>query len=178
MKRGYEKGIAEVNGHIVPTSREYVEEYDPNSYGFNTVKRYVGEVTVYEDDYEEEEPINYCKKCLDRGYQVVLGPKILMNNEPRPDDYEEWLQCPTCYEVIPIHEIPAQEEIKDTIETQESPFDNKFHLETFAKRNSPAGKRASAKKRKKIQTTDDKDILREIKNVGERNVKIHYDSNP
>jgi hypothetical protein len=159
LKRGTEWGFTEVNGHIVPTSREYIEEYDPNSYDLKTVKRYVGDVTVYEDDYEDDKPKTYCKNCLSRGYRIVMGPKILMPNEPRSDDYENFLECPTCYNVISTFEVEKEAEIKDSIETQESPLDNKFHLESIPPRNSPAGKRANAKKRnKKIKLDDDPEI--------------------
>ena len=37
--------------------------------------------------YEDEpEPIT-CPFCEKRGYRVLLGPRILMRNEPRPSDY-------------------------------------------------------------------------------------------
>jgi hypothetical protein len=59
------------------------------------------------------------------------------------------LQCPTCAWICPIYEAEKEAEIKNAVETQESPFEDKFHLESIPPRNSPAGKRASAKKRSK-----------------------------
>jgi hypothetical protein len=113
------------------------------------------------DEYyeDEPEPIN-CPMCEKRGYLVQLGPKILMPGETRPEDYDQFLQCPTCYWICPIYEIPKEETIKNSIETVESPFDSgKFILESIPKRSSAAGKRAIAKRsRKKIKLDDDKEI--------------------
>lgn len=112
------------------------------------------------EQYEDEiEPV-YCPHCLDRGYKVLLGPKILQPNEPRPADYENWLECPTCLWVCPLHEIPHEEEIKDSIETIESPFEQgKFILDSIPKRSSPKGKRISAKRRHdKLKLDEDKEI--------------------
>jgi hypothetical protein len=69
-----------------------------------------------EDDIPED--IN-CPHCLERGYKVRLGGRILEPNEPRPADYENWLQCPTCLWICPIFELPKEEEIKDAVETIE-----------------------------------------------------------
>jgi len=122
-----------------------------------------------DEAYEDApEPI-YCPHCLERGYRILLGPKILMPGEPRPADYEEWLECPTCYEVIPAYEAEKEAEIKDSIETIDSPFESKFHLESIPKRNSPAGRKASAKKRnKKIKLDEDKEIDSLLRIYGDR----------
>ena len=64
-------------------------------------------------------------------------------------DNQKWLECPTCYVVIPIYEAPKEETIKDTIETIDSPFESgKTEIIGIPKRNSPAGKKASAKRRR------------------------------
>jgi hypothetical protein len=110
----------------------------------------------YEDELEDVT----CPFCEKRGYRILLGPKILIPNEPRPADYESFLECPTCYEVIPIHEIPKEEEIKDAVETIESPYEQgKFILESIPKRGSAAGKKLSPKKRRnKIKLDPDPEI--------------------
>jgi hypothetical protein len=132
------------------------------------------EFNEYND--EEIEQVN-CPFCEKRGYIVRLGPKILMNNEPRPDDYDEWLECATCGLLCPLYTIPAQEQIKDSIETSESPFEDKLKLESAHKRRTPKRKVVRHLK-KNIRQTNDPDILREIKQHGSDNVKVLYDSNP
>jgi Fe-S-cluster-containing hydrogenase component 2 len=126
------------------------------------------------EQYEHEiEPV-YCPHCLDRGYKVLLGPRILQPNEPRPADYENWIQCPTCLWICPLHEIAHEEEIKDTMETIDNPFEQgKFILETVYKRNNPKGKKLSAKKRRnKIKLDDDPEIDALLRAYGD-NVKVH-----
>ena len=97
-----------------------------------------------------------------------------MPDEPKPEDYEMFLECPKCYEVIPLHEIPAKEEIKDAVETIDNPFESgKFTLETVYKRNSPKGKKALAKKRrKKIKLDDDKEIDALLRAYGDNRAKV------
>jgi hypothetical protein len=131
------------------------------------------EFTQYDD--EEIETIN-CPMCEKRGYLVQLGPRILMPGEIKPDDYEEWLECPTCAWICPIHEIPKEETIKDSIETQESPYEDKTKLESAHKRRT--GRKVSRHLKKEIRKTTDKDILREIRQHGSDNVKILVDTNP
>jgi hypothetical protein len=49
------------------------------------------------------------------------------------------------------------------IETIESPFENKFHIETIPKLYSPAGKKASSKRRRnKIKLDDDDDEINDL----------------
>jgi len=131
------------------------------------------------ESYEDELEIIWCPKCLDAGYQVQLGYKILMPGQKRDVDYENWLECSKCGFLCPTHERPVEEEIKDSTETIESPFESgKFILESIPKRNSATGKRASAKKRgKKIKLHDDPEINELMRIYGER-VKVHYDNNP
>jgi hypothetical protein len=127
------------------------------------------------DDYEEQEPI-YCPHCEKRGYLVRLGPKILMNNERRPDDYDQWLECPTCMWLCPLYEIPKEATVKDAVETVESPTDDKLILESAHKRKPT--RKVSRHINKKIgHSTDDPDIQREIRQHGEENVHVLYDSN-
>ena len=132
-------------------------------------------------DFDDDELIKiHCPKCLDRGYQIQLGPKILMNNEPRPDDYENWLECGTCGWLWPLYEIPAQETIKDTIETSDNPHEgSKTIIESLPKRVSKTGKKIAARgsKRKKRMLHHDPDINEEMRRHGDR-VNVVYDSNP
>jgi hypothetical protein len=124
-----------------------------------------------EDDIPED--IN-CPHCMERGYKVRLGGRILEPNEPRPADYENWLQCPTCLWICPIFELPKEEEIKDAVETIESPFEQgKFILETIPKRGSAAGKKLSAKKRRnKIKLDSDPEIDALLRAYGTDRMKV------
>jgi hypothetical protein len=71
--------------------------------------------------------------------------------------------------LCPIYEVAVDETIKDSVETIDNPFDNTVHLETIPKRNSPAGKRASAKKRgNKIKLDDDPEIDTMLRVYGDR----------
>jgi hypothetical protein len=129
------------------------------------------------EDYEEDEPEPlWCPFCLKRGYTVRLGPKILMNNEPRPEDYEDWLQCPTCDWLCPIYAASKEAEVKDAVELQESPTDDKLKLVSAHKRRTR--KKVTRHINKHIRKTKDTDIALAIKQVGEDNVKVLYDSNP
>ena len=86
-------------------------------------------------DYSEEEiETIWCPMCKKRGYLVQLGPKILMPNEPRPDDYDHWLECSNCMWLCPIHIIPDEATVKDAIEKQETPFESKPNVESAHKR--------------------------------------------
>ncbi len=119
--------------------------------------------------YEDELEDIICPLCQDRGYRVQLGPKILMPNEPRPADYENWLQCPTCYEVIPIYEIEPEPTVKNVIETTDNPFDNKTIIESLPNRTSKKGKKSSPKRRRnKIKLDDDKEIDTLLRIYGDR----------
>jgi hypothetical protein len=127
------------------------------------------------EDFEQEEIEDItCPFCENRGYRVLLGPRILGPNEPRPEDYDQFLECPTCYEVIPLHEIPAKEEIKDAVETIDNPFESgKFQLETVYKRNSPKGKEVLEKKRSKKYKLDPDPEIAELLRIYGDNVKVH-----
>jgi hypothetical protein len=128
----------------------------------------------YFNDYEVEPEDIWCEMCLKRGYKNRLGGKILQPNEPRPEDYENWLECGICGWLCPIHEIPKEETIKDAVETIESPFEQgKFILESIPKRNSAAGKKLLSKKRKsKIKLDSDPEIDALLRAYGTDRVKV------
>jgi hypothetical protein len=129
------------------------------------------EINEYYDD--EPEPV-FCPLCEERGYRVELGPRILMPGEPRPDDYEYFLECPTCYQVIDIHAALIEATIKDAVETIESPFEQgKFILESIPKRGSAAGRKLSARKRRnKIKLDSDPEIDALLRAYGDDRVKV------
>lgn len=122
------------------------------------------------DDYDDEDDAIVCPFCEERGYQVRLTGKILMKGEPRPDDYDEFRQCPTCYYEFSTYQLPKEEEIKDNVETNESPYEaGKFVLETIPKRTNAKGKRISAKRRHdKLKLDEDKEIDALLRAYGDR----------
>jgi hypothetical protein len=132
------------------------------------------------DDWDDDDPEPiFCPFCLKRGYQIHLGPKILMRNEPRPDDYENFLECATCGWICPIYEVEKEATIKDAIETSESLFESKTIIESLPKRKSKTGKKIAARggKRKKRMLHEDPEIDA-LMRIYEDRVKVVYDSNP
>jgi hypothetical protein len=101
-----------------------------------------------------------------------LKNRIYPDNERIPVDHDQFRQCHECGSIVPVYEIEKEATIKDVVETVDNPFENKFHLETIPKRNSPAGKRASAKRRRnKIKLDDDPEIDALLRAYGE-NVRL------
>jgi hypothetical protein len=116
-------------------------------------------------DPDDEIEILYCPMCLKVGLNIVLGSKILMPNEPRPVDYENWLQCARCRYLCPIYEAVPEEAMTDAVTTINNPFEEtKGYFEGIY--------RGSKRKRKKKHDAHDKDIAQAIKQHGENNVHI------
>lgn len=140
----------------------------------------VGIIDFHEDDPEEEEVIQYCKHCLKAGFEVKLGPKILMPNEKRAEDYESWIQCDQCYSIYPVYEIEKQKKLQVgdlKRHNVENPFDAGQTLtESIPKRTSPAG--IKSRKKRNRPHHKDPEIDREIQQHGSENVNVIYDSNP
>jgi hypothetical protein len=124
----------------------------------------------YDPDEEEDEKL-FCPKCSAVGLNIVLGSKILMPQELRPADYENWLQCVRCGFLCPIYEGEKEATIQDTVTTIENPFDNAQGqlLGAFKKKKAT---RTRSKRSKKTQHHKDPDINLEIKCYGEDNVKV------
>ena len=97
-----------------------------------------------------------------------------MLGEVRQPDYDEWLECPTCYNVIPKYEIEKEATIKDEVETVESPFENQSKFLGVSKRTSKQGIKARKKRNKPHHK--DPEIQREIDQHGNDAVNIIYDS--
>ena len=114
----------------------------------------------------------FCPKCLERGYKIQLSGKILETNEPRPEDYDQWLQCGACYWLCPIHEAYKEELIKNSIVTIESPFDNNSIIESLPNRTTHTlGKKPTKSKRRnrnKLKLDPDPEIADLLRIYGDR----------
>jgi hypothetical protein len=128
------------------------------------------------EDYEEENDPIFCPTCLNRGYQNRIGPKILMPGEPKSENYEDFWECAVCGLNGDISQIAKEATVKNAVETVESPQDDKLKLVSAHKRRTK--KKVTRHINKHIRQTNDPDIALAIKQVGEDNVKVHYDSNP
>lgn len=131
--------------------------------------------------YEDHTDV-YCPHCKAAGFEVKLGPKILMPGETRQPDYESWLQCPDCFEVIAAYVVEHDATmIRDDIPTVDNPFqDTTEIISAHPKRTSVKGKQALAKRRKERDRQHHKDpeIDREIQQYGSDNVHVVFDSDP
>ena len=132
------------------------------------------------DDYDDT--VIFCPSCENRGYKNRIGPKILMNNEPRPGNYSDLWECPVCGLSGDASQIPKEETIKDAVETQDSPYDDKTIIQSVKRRKSNTGKqitpRGGGKRRKKNVLHHDPEINALMRIYGEQNVKVVYDSDP
>ena len=137
-------------------------------------------VGIIDVEYSEDEMTMYCPHCKEYGFRCKLGPKILMPGEQRQPDYENWLQCTSCYEVVAAFVVEDDATIiRDDIPTVETPFENTTKIMgANPKRSSPAGKNAArGRKRKKTILHEDPEINELMRIYGDR-VNVVYDTNP
>ena len=138
-------------------------------------KDVVSEEELLEYMEEEEETRSYCKKCLATGYEVFMGPKILMLGEKRQEDYENWKMCPKCYDVVPEYEMEQEAIVQDEVETSDSPFEQgKSVIESLPNRTGKRSKSRSnsRRRRNKYVLHEDEEINRELRQYGVGNVRI------
>jgi len=131
-------------------------------------------------DYDDDGPI-WCPQCEKRGYLNHIGNRILMNNEPKPDNYSDLWECAVCGLKGDASQIAKEAEIQNAVELQESSEDNRTVIESIKKRKVTTGKplmKRGNKKRKKNQFHADNDINLAMKEVGPDNVRVIIDTNP
>ena len=133
---------------------------------------------------ENEGVIRECTPCLEYEIHNKLKPRIPKKGEQRPPDYEQWIQCWECGTVYPLHQTFVEPEIKDSLETVQSPFDSNESVfistdtraTTRRKRETKDGyrKRVHKYRSKRIDydKKEDSDIQREIDKHGSDNVRI------
>ncbi len=68
--------------------------------------------------------IRECGHCLEYGIHNRLKPRILKKGEQRPPDYDQFIQCWECGNIFPLHQTFVDPEIKDSLETEKSPFES------------------------------------------------------
>jgi hypothetical protein len=134
-------------------------------------------VGIIEMDYLDDEFITYCPHCLSCGFRVkmLVGQRILMVGEQRPPDFDQFLNCPDCHEVVAAYVVEHDATIiRDTVETVNNPFENQTEIIGMSKRTSKQGIKARNKRNR--PTHPDKEIQREIDQHGIDAVNILYDS--
>jgi hypothetical protein len=112
--------------------------------------------------------------CLGYDFHNKLQPRILKKGEPKPPDYDQFIQCWGCGNIYPIYQSYPETEIKDSEETVQTPFENES---IFLSTDNRATQRRKGKKRKSRFSTEehkDPDVQLELdKGLA---VNILYDS--
>lgn len=68
-----------------------------------------------------------------------------------------------------FYEVEKQETVDNIIEITETPFESGFHVQSIPKRNSPAGKKLTARRRRnKIKVDEDPEIDALLRIYGDR----------
>jgi len=149
------------------------DEEDNEPFKTKILRKGIGIIEM--DQYDDHVEM-WCPHCKAAGFRVKLGPKILMPNEVRQPDYDQWLECPDCCEIVAAYVVEHDATIiVDDIPTVETPFENTTEIiGAHAKRTSAAGKKAAAIRKR--PTHKDKEIQREIDQHGFDAVNIIYDS--
>ena len=147
------------------------EEQDNQPVRTRILRKGVG---IIEMDHYEDNMVMYCPHCLSCGFRVKLGPKILMPGEKREPDYESWLSCPDCFEVVPAYIVEGDASIiRDDIPTVESPFENTTEIMgANPRRTTIAGQKAAAKRRRNRTKLDDDPEINELLRIYGDNVKV------
>lgn len=133
------------------------------------------------DEFEDHIDM-YCPHC--EKYSDIkskLGPRILQKGKPIPVDHDVWKMCYKCGNVYGLHEVAQESDIRNTVETLDSPFESNQSeiLGANPRRTSREGKRLMDKRRKERDRPHhkDPDIDKEMARHGDR-VTVVYDSNP
>jgi hypothetical protein len=135
---------------------------------------------VFDDDDEDEQKTILCPMCEKLGYRGIMGPKIIFAGQEKQPDHDDWKQCDTCGWLCPIYESKYEQALEPFAETTDNPFDEqKGQVVGVARRSSPAGKRASEKRKRERNRPHHKDKeIDELLRIYGDGVKIVFDSNP
>ena len=151
---------------------DYEEEDNSRPIRMRIQRKGVGIIDV---DYYEDEMVMYCPRCKEYGFRCKLGPKILMPGEQRQPDYENWLQCPDCFEVVAAYVVENDATIiRDEIPTVENPFENTSKIMgANPRRTTIAGQKALAKRRQNRMKLDDDPEINDLLRIYGDNVTVH-----
>lgn len=94
---------------------------------------------IYDGNENKED--SFCQSCWAVGIKSTLQKWLYrFNHETKKmeaitdPDNENWRQCYTCGDIVPIYEVKAEPRITDFVETTDNPFDyNPGNMETFGK---------------------------------------------
>jgi hypothetical protein len=101
--------------------------------------------------------------------------------QQRPPDYENYLQCHQCGNIIPVYEAASTPQIKNSTETIDNALEQgKFVLDSIPKRGTIKGNKEADKRRRERTRTHHKDpeIDALLRIYGEENVHIIQDTDP
>ena len=101
-----------------------------------------------------------------------------MPGQVKESDYDEFLECPTCRNVVPLYNQMQLQFIDAFADLSDSPFeDGKGQVYCVPARNTEEDKRDLAKKRRKRQGPlhQDKEVNELLRKYRD-NVKIHSES--
>jgi hypothetical protein len=137
-------------------------------------------VVISEDDEEDDLKPRYCEACQNRGYLNKLGAKIILQGKEPEPDHDLWLQCYDCFSIYPKYATKSEQALEGFAETSDNPFEDNKVFESIPRRSTPAGKKASDKRKREKNRMHhhDKEIDELLRIYGEDRVKIHYDSMP
>ena len=133
---------------------------------------------------DNEGTVRECPHCLTFEIHNRLGPKIKKKDEPIAPDDDQWLSCYECGNTFPAYETFPESQIKDSLETVQSPFESNESVflstdsraTTRRKRERKDGYRKGVhkyrSKRIDYEEKEDPDIQREIDKHGSDNVRI------
>lgn len=113
----------------------------------------------------ENEDIQYCPKCSERGKLRRLGPLIILDpSKPLPPDYDDFKQCGYCYAKIPTYEVRTEGQLFTDLEPIKNPFDfGKVESEGVHKKGLANRMKEIKKKNTKEDYIKDKEVMKEVK---------------
>ena len=109
--------------------------------------------------FDEDEDIIWCSRCLSHGDKCKMGEKILLDGQlPKPDD-DQFVQCHQCYFIQPLYKASHEGDLYTDLDIETNPFD-------FAKSvitgddNTLKGRLKRVSKQRKKHENQDKELAR------------------
>ena len=124
----------------------------------------VGIVDSSDDEFREDEPVYWCRHCLEYNFKIPLRNRVYPDNEPIPVDHDQWRQCLECGLIVPVYELQKESEIKDVLDTVTNPFDlAKDSILGVDNRQTTKKKRRSRLKPDELDDIKDKTLKAELR---------------